>query len=139
MASLAEPSASFIGNALRGTFFAAALACAVIMFATEQAPAQTFTVLHAFTGASDGATPFGGLTLDQAGNVYGTASAGGFTGNNCTAAGCGTVFKLTHRGSGWIFAPLHIFQGNTDGNAPYAGVTIGPNGTLYGTTLLGGY
>jgi hypothetical protein len=127
------------GTSLRGPVFALALICVLTMVAMPRAQAQTFTVLHPFTGASDGAIPYGGLTLDQAGNIYGTASAGGFTGNNCTAAGCGTVFKLTHRGSGWTFAPLYIFQGNTDGVAPYAGVTIGPNGTLYGTTLLGGY
>jgi uncharacterized repeat protein (TIGR03803 family) len=115
----------------------------IVLFAlavvpTHSAQAQTFSVIHNFTGGQDGGVPFGGLTLDRTGNVYGTASAGGYTGNNCTAAGCGTVFKLTYRGSAWIFTPLYDFQGNNDGATPYAGVAIGPNGTLYGTTLLGG-
>jgi len=100
--------------------------------------AQTFTVLHTFTGGSDGATPYGTLSLDAAGNLYGTASAGGFTGNNCTSTGCGTVFKLAHRGSGWTFTPLYAFQGNADANGPLSGVTVGPNGSLYGTTQYGG-
>lgn len=39
-------------------------------------PAQTFTVLHSFTGRPDGATPYGSLTLNTAGNLYGTAYAG---------------------------------------------------------------
>ncbi len=100
--------------------------------------AQTFSVLHTFSNSTDGATPYGTLALDAAGNLYGTASAGGFTGSNCTSTGCGTVFKLTHRSSGWTFAPLYVFQGNADPSTPYAGVTIGPNGSLYGTTLYGG-
>ncbi len=52
------------------------------------------TVLHSFTGGSDGRIPFGGLILDKSGNLYGTAPGGGnlscFQGN-----GCGVVFKLT--------------------------------------------
>ncbi len=100
--------------------------------------AQTFTVLHTFTNGTDGATPYGTLWLDAAGNLYGTASAGGFTGHNCTQTGCGAVFKVTHRSSGWTFTPLYDFQGNADAIAPLAGVTIGPNGTLYGTTAYGG-
>ena len=114
---------------------AIALAAPCLSLPTQ---AQTFSVIQTFTGGADGATPYGTLTLDQQGNLYGTAMAGGFTGNDCTASGCGTVFKLTRRGSNWIFAPLRSFQGNSDGKRPYAGVTIGPNGSLYGTTDIGG-
>lgn len=117
--------------------FAIGMALAAVALPLS-AQAQTFSVIHTFTGAADGATPFGTLTLDQQGNLFGTASAGGFTGNNCTSSGCGTAFKLTRRGSNWIFTPLYSFQGNNDGKLPYAGVTIGPNGSLYGTTNLGG-
>jgi uncharacterized repeat protein (TIGR03803 family) len=45
------------------------------------------TVLYSFTGATDGANPFGGLVQDEAGNLYGTADRGGPFNN-------GTVFKL---------------------------------------------
>ncbi len=106
------------------------------------AQAQTFTVLHTFTGGEDGSLPYGSVTLDRGGNLYGTASAGGFMGNTCASTGCGTVFKLTQSGSGWIFTILYSFHGNAYGNAdgatPNAGVTVGPNGTLYGTTTFGG-
>jgi len=51
------------------------------------------TVLHNFNYSPDGAHPIAGLILDNAGNLYGTTSAGGDL--NCGFSGCGTVFKLT--------------------------------------------
>jgi uncharacterized repeat protein (TIGR03803 family) len=51
------------------------------------------TVLHRFTGGTDGAFPITGLTMDSARNLYGTAPAGGDTTCN-PPTGCGTVFKL---------------------------------------------
>ena len=63
-----------------------------VIFATP-ADAQTLSLLHTFTGG-DGAVPYAGLTIDQAGNFYGTTFGGGATGH-------GTVFKLTHSGSAW--------------------------------------
>src|SRR5271165_2267195 len=53
----------------------------------------TETVLHYFTGGTDGWGPNGGLVLDQAGNLYGATLAGGNLGD-CSPYGCGTVFKL---------------------------------------------
>jgi uncharacterized repeat protein (TIGR03803 family) len=112
------------------------------MMVPYPAHAQTLTVLHTFTSGADGATPLGSVSLDNAGNVYGTTSAGGYFGSTCPT-GCGTVFRLARRGSGWIFTPLYAFTGdgygNADGATPYAGVTVRPNGSLYGTTMLGGY
>ena len=53
----------------------AAFAISVAILALElSAQAQTFTVLHAFTGGSDGATPETGLTIDRQGKLYGTTS-----------------------------------------------------------------
>jgi uncharacterized repeat protein (TIGR03803 family) len=51
------------------------------------------TVLHTFTGGTDGALPEADLIQDAAGNLYGTTYDGG--GNGCGGAGCGTVFKIT--------------------------------------------
>ena len=44
---------------------------------SHPAPAQTYTVLHNFTGGSDGANPLTGLTLGANGNLYGTTAGGG--------------------------------------------------------------
>jgi uncharacterized repeat protein (TIGR03803 family) len=111
------------------TLAAFLLALLMIVLAT-QLHAQTFTVLHAFTGGADGANPVAGLTMDKGGNLYGTASAG--------AVGFGTVFKLAHSGSGWTFSPLYQFQGGADGATPMAALVFGPDGSLYSTTEYGG-
>jgi uncharacterized repeat protein (TIGR03803 family) len=50
------------------------------------------SLLHSFTGGSDGAYPSAGVILDAGGNLYGTAAGGGFVG--CFGAGCGVVFKI---------------------------------------------
>jgi uncharacterized repeat protein (TIGR03803 family) len=51
------------------------------------APDGTETILHAFSGGTDGSNPVGGLILDRHGDLIGTANQGG-------AFGRGTVFKL---------------------------------------------
>lgn len=107
----------------------------LLILVAAPAYAQTFTVLHQFSGP-DGANPDAGLTADQAGNFYGTTSSGG--NNGCQSYGCGTVFKLSRSGSGWVLNTIYIFQGNSDGAVPIARVVFGPDGALYGTTLYGG-
>lgn len=102
------------------------------------AHAQTFAVLHNFTGGQDGATPKAGITLDRAGNLYGTTSTGASLSGNCSPIrGCGAVFELKRVNSGWIFSPLYTFQ-FSDGASPWARVVFGPSGLLYGTTTWGG-
>jgi hypothetical protein len=109
----------------------------VIAIVVLSAQAQVYKVLYTFTGGQDGSGPFAGPTMDAAGNLYGTAYQGGNIGGNCEF-GCGTVFKLTHKGSAWIFSPLYLFQGGIDGSYPYGRVVFGPDGSLYGTTNAGG-
>ena len=92
--------------------------------------AQTFTVIHKFTGP-DGANPEAGLTMNAAGDLYGTTEAGG-------ADGVGNVFRLRYSGSGWVLNTLHSFTGHTDGAYPLGRVALAPDGTLYGTTSYGG-
>jgi uncharacterized repeat protein (TIGR03803 family) len=52
------------------------------------------TVLYSFTGGADGGEPYGKLTRDEQGNLYGTASQGGDL-ESCSELGCGVVFELT--------------------------------------------
>lgn len=96
----------------------------------------TETVLHNFGGTGDGYLPYGGLTLDAKGNVYGTTQAGGS--NSCLGLGCGIAFELVSAGGGWTENILHQFAGGTDGFYPNPKLAIDTNGNLYGTTIYGG-
>ena len=93
-------------------------------------PGGVETVLYSFTGGSDGANIYGGASVDAAGNLYGTAEAGG-------SLNYGTVWKLSAAGQ---FTVLHAFAGGLagDGANPDAGVTLDSQGNLYGTTSMGG-
>ena len=97
----------------------------LLSFAALPMHAQTFNVLHTFTGP-DGANPEAGLTMDRAGNLYGTAATGGQGFQYCNL-GCGVVFKLTHTASGWIYSRIYAFSG-ADGANPSARVVFGPDG-----------
>lgn len=83
------------------------------------------TVLHKFSGGSDGARPMWGVVRDSAGNLYGTTTYGG--------RGSGVVFKLDPSGKETV---LHAFSA-MDGQSPTAGLLL-YKGVLYGTTSRGG-
>jgi len=125
-----------------------ALAAAITLasMAPVIALAQSYTVLHSFTGGLDGGTPYAALTWDGGSNFYGTTAQGGYTGSRCynvyfvPTHGCGTVFRLNRSGSNWAFSTLYEFRGGSvDGNLPTAPVTIARDGSLYGTTWAGNY
>jgi uncharacterized repeat protein (TIGR03803 family) len=102
----------------------------------ELAAASSLEILHKFK-SGDGADPLTSLTLDGAGNLYGTTPRGG--GGNC-APPCGTVFQLVANSDGtWTENLLHQFSGGSDGENPLAGVIFDAAGNLYGTTSAGGF
>lgn len=115
--------AAFAGFALLGAFV-------LTVAATNAAQGQVLSVVHAFAGGQDGANPYSGVTIDTAGNLYGTTASGG--------AGYGIVYKLVQSDSGWTLHLLYSFTGGSDGGAPRARVVIGPDGSLYGATFQGG-
>jgi uncharacterized repeat protein (TIGR03803 family) len=79
-----------------------------------------------------GIYPQAGVTFDSAGNLYGTTSAGGSTGN-------GTVFQLSPNGAGWTETIIHDFTAsNGDGSYPTDKLWIDAAGNVYGTTFWGG-
>ena len=98
------------------------------------------TVLYSFTSGADGGQPYGGVTLDAEGNLYGTAVVGGSgNGGPCVDGGCGVVWKLTKGpGGAWAHSVLHDFSGGDDGYGPGGPVVFDAFGNLYGTTATGG-
>jgi len=106
---------------------ASAVTLAAVLVAAFAAQAQTFKILHAFSGSPDGANPTASLIQDASGNLYGTTFSGG-------AFKYGTVFKLDTNGKETV---LYSFTGLTDGTNPLGGVLMDAAGNLYGTTLYG--
>src|SRR5579864_590862 len=88
------------------------------------------TVLQSFANLPKGANPNAPVTLDAAGNLYGTTPNGG---DGMT--GGGTVYRIDTRGRQTV---LHTFAGANDGRHPYSGVILDSAGNLYGTTKFGG-
>jgi uncharacterized repeat protein (TIGR03803 family) len=85
-------------------------------------------VLYNFTQQQAGTHSVAGVTMDRAGNLYGTSENGG---NN----GAGFAYKLG-RFAGWTLDPLFSFFGGGNGGEP-TGVLVGPNGSLYGAAQGG--
>ncbi len=114
-----------------GIFFA--LAIAFVLAATSPAAqAQSYNVIHDFTDTNAGVTPYGGMTLDRWGNLYGTTYLGGVNGD-------GAVYKISPQGSSWTYTTLYSFLGRPDGSGPgFGSLVIGNDGRLYGTTEGGG-
>jgi uncharacterized repeat protein (TIGR03803 family) len=99
----------------------------------------TLTELVSFVN-TNGAHPYAGLTFGPDGNFYGTTLLGG-------SGDSGTIFKVTTNGAltaiyafstSLSLSLTNLDAGNSDGAAPYAGVTLGPDGNFYGTTFEGG-
>lgn len=96
------------------------------------------SVLYSFTSGADGGQPYGGVTLDEAGNIYGTTVVGGSYAG-CPEDGCGVAWKLTKSGSGYTHSVIHAFQGGeADGYGPGGPLSFDAQGNLYGMTPGGG-
>ena len=85
------------------------------------------TVLHSFTGNSDGGLPLAGLIQDKVNNFYGTTGPG-FTNS-------GVVFKMDVTGNETV---LHTFNDFKHGAGLTAVLVRDSAGNLYGTTQGGG-
>jgi uncharacterized repeat protein (TIGR03803 family) len=101
----------------------------------------TESALYRFGPRLGGDNPQAGVTVDAAGNVYGTTYYGG-TGS-CRGGDsntCGTVFELTPAGGGgFAETVLHNFDDNgQDGFYPDGSLLLDGAGNLYGTTQAGG-
>jgi uncharacterized repeat protein (TIGR03803 family) len=151
-AVVADSSGALYGTAQQGGYKGSEL-CGQILYSgcggvfklTPSGSGYTGTTLYEFKGGSDGAWPSSPLYLDSRGDIYGTALFGGSTScpssnikRDVNSRGCGTVYKLTRRGSGYSESTLHVFAGGGDGSEPVAGLMGGSSGVLYGATTIGG-
>jgi hypothetical protein len=91
---------------------------------TTSAGLTNFAVLD----GTNGGNPQFSLVLGGDGNFYGTSAEGGTN-------SLGAVFRVT---PGGIVTGLAAFAFDTNGAAPSASLTLGPDGELYGITSVGG-
>jgi uncharacterized repeat protein (TIGR03803 family) len=95
----------------------------------------TLKSLHSFSnGATQGSGPWPTVTLDAAGNIYGTAQVGGP--NNG-----GTAFEMKPTSGGsWAYKVMHSFPSTpTDGMSPsFTRLVFRGDNTLLGITYQGG-
>jgi uncharacterized repeat protein (TIGR03803 family) len=93
----------------------------------------TEKILHSFnSNGHDGINPQGGLILDAAGNLYGTAVGGG-------ADGYGMVFELVPTTPGnWTERSLHSFTGTGLLGGVLSALVLDAAGNLYGMREYGG-
>jgi uncharacterized repeat protein (TIGR03803 family) len=90
-------------------------------------PSGQLIVLHYFNGP-DGSNPEAGVTLDPAGNLYGTTLSGG------AFQFYGTVYKLAPDGTETV---LYSFPNKfPQGNYPAVPVTVDRKGNLFGYTFF---
>jgi uncharacterized repeat protein (TIGR03803 family) len=140
-----DSAGNLFGTTLQGGAYGSALSGAgigvVFELSSQQNGTWSETVLHSFGNGTDGKAPMGGVTVDGAGNLYGTTYQGGTGGSQCIV-GCGTVFELTPGSGGqWTETILYEFcsqPGCTDGENPTSGITVDSAGNLFGTTTGGG-
>ena len=92
------------------------------IFAVGSASAVTLQTLY------PASTPLSSLVAAPDGNLYGTSRYGG-------TYDLGTVFKISTTGA---YQEIFSFTGGGIGSHPNAGLTLGPDGQLYGTTRYGG-
>jgi uncharacterized repeat protein (TIGR03803 family) len=116
---------------LRTLASAPIIATAALALSGAATAASSYKIIHQFQVPQQ---PIDSLTMDAAGNLYGTTLFGGDPACTFPPGGCGVVWKLGPNG---ILTILHKFT-STDGANPQGGVIFDPDGNLYGTTAVGG-
>jgi uncharacterized repeat protein (TIGR03803 family) len=135
----ANPNAGLILDA-QGNFYGTTAGGGAYGYGTvfKLSPTGEETVLHSFSGTPDGAAPYGGLVMDNQGNLYGTTYGGGNSTMDCYDQGCGTTFKVTPSGSETVLYNFCSQSNCSDGALPTAAMVFDGQGNLYGTTTAGG-
>jgi uncharacterized repeat protein (TIGR03803 family) len=117
------------GNLYGTTVYGGAYNFGAVFQLTPSGRGWTESVLYSFQNGGDGLRPYGGLILDQLGNLYGTTTYGG-------SGGGGTVFKLTPANGNWTFTLIYSLEGGAYGSQ--SKLAMDAVGNLYGTTNVDG-
>jgi uncharacterized repeat protein (TIGR03803 family) len=94
-----DAAGNFYGTTTFGGNYCGFFYCGTVFKYTKSGGGWAVTLVHSFSdNGTDGFQPFGPLTIDTAGHIFGTTSGGG-TGmcideNDSPVAGCGTVFEI---------------------------------------------
>ena len=140
---LQATNGDFYGTTVEGgtsSYCKAGYGCGTMFQITQSGTLTTIYNFCSLTGCTDGDYPFGGLTQDTNGMLYGTTSKGGSTSGGCPSGECGTVYSLsvglkpsveTQPTSGAVGTAVNILGTNLTGAT---GVTF--NGTLAVFTVV---
>ncbi len=128
-----DAQGNLYGTAVTGGSGSCEGGCGVLFKLTHSGANWTQSVIHTFTGGTDGSGPGSPVVLDKAGNIYGTTPTGG-------SKGVGVVYQLKPKGAtGWTFLVIHTFTGGNDGSGGSAGrILIDATGNLFGVCTVGG-
>jgi hypothetical protein len=134
-----EPASSLVrdsgGNlyssTVAGGSYCQPYGCGVIFELSKSGSQWNETVLYSFTGGTDGGYP-NGVILGDHGKLFGSAAAGGTSGN-------GVAFELSNSGGNWTQTVIYNFTGGTGGGRnPNGNLVFDSSGRLYGTTAFSG-
>jgi uncharacterized repeat protein (TIGR03803 family) len=127
-----EPDTGLIfdtaGNLYGSTIFGGSGRGGTVFELTPSGGSWTFNLLYS---ASGNAGPFGTLSMDATGSLYGTTCQDG-------QHLLGSAFKLTRSLGSWTYSSLHDFTGNDDGGLPESTLIFDARGNLYGTASYAG-
>ena len=112
---------------------AAGMSALVGLMSARAALAGQEVPIHVFADGKDGHGYAPALLVEPNGTSYGVDTQGGRYLE-------GEVFKLSRPSGGttWTKTSVYAFSGAPDGFGPFGKLVAGPNGSLYGTTQLGG-
>jgi uncharacterized repeat protein (TIGR03803 family) len=117
------------GDLFGTTFTGGSSGVGTVFELVKTAGGYTPTTLLNFDG-DNGWSPYGALTIDAAGDLFGTTDNGG-------ASNDGNVFELVKTAGGYTPTTLLSFDGD-NGRNPVGGLLADGAGDLFGTTTQGG-
>jgi uncharacterized repeat protein (TIGR03803 family) len=129
-----DAAGNLYGTTANGGIGCPAVGCGTVFEVSPSQGGWTESLLYEFQGfnSPNGAFPYAGLTMDSAGNLYGSTVAYG-------SAGGGTIFELTPSGGSWNFATIYAltsFSGG--GGGPVGALTLDGSANLYGAPQYDG-